>query len=86
MPNKKGTTSASRKKTIGSKPLVTKSILMGELVEKFPIAMDVLAAYGFHCVGCMFSPYESLEAGAAVHGLPLERVIKDINAAIKKKK
>jgi hypothetical protein len=31
----------------------------------------------------MISPYESLEAGAAVHGIPLNRVLKEINESIK---
>ena len=71
-----------RKKTERLSP-VTKDILMGELVDKYPQASEILMKYGFHCLGCMISPYESLEAGAAVHGIPLNRVLKEINESIK---
>jgi len=71
-----------RKKTERLSP-VTKDILMGELVDKYPQASEILMKYGFHCLGCMISPYESLEAGAAVHGIPLEKVLKEINQSIK---
>ena len=62
---------------------VTKDILMGELVDKYPQATEILMKYGFHCIGCMISPYESLEAGAAVHGIPLNKVLKEINQSLK---
>ncbi len=72
----------ARQKTKKLTP-VTKDILMGELVNKYPQATEILMKYGFHCIGCMVSPYESLEAGAAVHGIPLEKVLKEINQSIK---
>lgn len=34
-----------------------------------PGAADVLAAYGLHCVGCAYSEFDTLEAGASAHGL-----------------
>jgi len=67
-----------------AKPKVTKDILMGELVSQYPQSTEILMKYGFHCIGCMISPYESLESGAAVHGIPLEKVLKEINDTVKK--
>jgi hybrid cluster-associated redox disulfide protein len=72
----------TRQKAKKSTP-VTKDILMGELVDKYPQATEILMKYGFHCIGCMISPYESLEAGAAVHGIPLNKVLKEINQSLK---
>lgn len=66
-------------------PIVTKDILMGELVSKYPQATEILTKYGFHCIGCMISPYESLESGAAVHGIPVNKVLREINKIIKNK-
>jgi hybrid cluster-associated redox disulfide protein len=67
-----------------TKQKVTKDILMGELISTYPQSSEILMKYGFHCIGCMISPYESLEAGAAVHGIPLEKVLKEINESISK--
>ncbi|MCH7492041.1 DUF1858 domain-containing protein [Patescibacteria group bacterium] len=58
---------------------ITKDILMGELVNEYPKSMDILMKYGFHCVGCAMSPYEPLESGAVVHGIPLEPLLKELN-------
>ena len=66
------------------KQTITKDILMGELINKHPQVSEILANYGFHCIGCMVSPYESLEAGAAVHGIPLGKLLAEINKSIKK--
>lgn len=55
---------------------------MGELISKYPQVTEILMKHGFHCIGCSVSPYESLEAGAAVHGIPLDKVLKEINQSI----
>lgn len=64
------------------KPAITADMLMGDIVSQYPIAAEILTRYGFHCIGCMISPYESLEAGAAVHGIPVDPLIKELNEAI----
>ena len=80
---------AAKKKAVASKKaagLITKDMLMGEILEKHPEAAEVLVQYGFHCIGCMISPYETLEAGAAVHGVPLESVLDDLNTVARQSK
>lgn len=62
--------------------VVTKDTLMGDLMERYPAAVEVLMKYGVRCIGCAVSPYESLESGAAAHGLPLTKVLKEINQII----
>ena len=63
--------------------LIKKNILIGELIEKFPKAADVLVnKYGFHCVGCMAAGGETLEEGAMVHGFSQKEIkllIEDLN-------
>lgn len=65
------------------KPLITGDILMGELIARYPQVTGLLLERGFHCIGCAISPYESLEAGTAVHGLELEALLKDINRLVR---
>lgn len=81
MPPRKKNLSTAKKKTPHQ---VTKDILIGELISQYPQSTEILMKYGFHCIGCMISPYESLESGAAVHGIPLEKVLKEINDTVKK--
>ncbi len=71
---------ATKKKA--TQEAITPDMLMGDIVSQYPIATEILTRYGFHCIGCMISPYESLEAGAAVHGIPIDPLIKELNEAI----
>ncbi|MFA6098089.1 MAG: DUF1858 domain-containing protein [Patescibacteria group bacterium] len=79
MPGKKNKTT---KKSPKSKK-ISKNILIGELLEKYPKSFEILSKHGFHCIGCSVSPYESLAAGAAVHGIPVEPLIEELNKSIK---
>jgi hybrid cluster-associated redox disulfide protein len=48
---------------------ITRATPIGELVMNHPVAAAVLLEHGFHCIGCSLSAYETLEQGAAVHGM-----------------
>lgn len=63
-------------------PAITSDMLMGDIVQQYPQVTEILVRYGFHCIGCMISPYESLESGAAVHGIPIEPLLDELNAAV----
>ena len=62
--------------------LITKDMLMSDVIEKHPEVAPILMGYGLHCVGCHFSSFDTVEAGAKVHGFSdedLELMLKDIN-------
>lgn len=56
------------------------------LVEEYPEIVDVLQEeYGFHCVNCMFSEFDTLEEGAAIHsiqGEDFEEMVKHLEEII----
>lgn len=81
MPIKKARKRSLAKK-IKKKPKITGDILIVDLVSKHPEVSGVLMKYGFHCIGCIMSPYETLEIGAKVHRIPLEPLLRDINKVI----
>lgn len=41
---------------------------IGEVVEKYPNAADLMSEFGLHCTGCHSNPYETIEAGVKGHG------------------
>lgn len=62
------------------KNLITKDMVIGQFAEQYPILVDVLIEdYGFHCVGCGMSGLETLEQGAAVHGMTNKEIKEMIN-------
>jgi hydroxylamine reductase len=84
-PNKKITKTKSVKK---AKQLITKKMLIGEIVQKHPETMTIMFEYGLHCIGCHVSAYESLEQGCLVHGLTKKQVdemVEKMNKLVSKK-
>lgn len=71
-----------------SKPEITKDIIISDLVQHYPDVVDMLIVeYGFHCVQCIISGYETLEQGAEVHGIvndDFEDMLKDIEHIVNK--
>ena len=67
-------------------PKITRDIMIGELVMNYPAAVEVLFSYGFHCIGCGLSAYETLGQGAAAHGFDeatVDELIEKIKKAVK---
>ena len=62
--------------------VVTGETLIGEIVTLYPEATEILLSIGMHCLGCPASRAESLSEACAVHGLPAQLVVDDINEKI----
>lgn len=61
--------------------MVTKDMLIGEIIqmnEKYP---EILLGAGMHCLGCPASAGESLEEACAVHGIDVEELLVRLNNA-----
>ena len=64
------------------KKLITKDMLLDDIVIKYPETAVILMGYGLHCIGCIISGFETLEQGAKTHGLTEEEIklmLKDVN-------
>lgn len=61
---------------------ITKEMGILEIVQKYPQSLEVFAKYGLGCIGCAAARFENLEAGAKVHGVDPDEMVKEINALI----
>lgn len=61
---------------------VTKEMSIIEIVQNYPEALPIFAKYGLGCIGCAAARFENLEAGAKVHGVDPEQMVKEINELI----
>jgi hybrid cluster-associated redox disulfide protein len=52
-----------------------------ELVERLPIAAEVMQAFGLGCSGCGVSAAETIEQGALAHGLRVEPIVAALQQA-----
>ena len=62
--------------------MITKDTGIIEAVQNHPEILQVFAEYGRGCVGCMAARFETLEQGAAAHGIDIEALVADLNKAI----
>jgi len=59
---------------------VTKDMLIGDILKKYPDTAPILMEVGMHCLGCPSSQMESLEDACNVHGIDPVQVGNKINA------
>lgn len=74
------------KKKILVAPAVTKTMTFGEILNRYPEAGRIIMSRGLHCIGCGMAFQETLEQGALMHGINPDKLVKDINKEIGKKK
>lgn len=61
---------------------ITKKMGIIEIVQKYPATFAVFQNYGMGCLGCMAAEFENLEQGALAHGIDVDALVKDLNAAV----
>lgn len=59
---------------------ITKDMIIEEILEKKEGAANILMANGMGCLGCPSAQSESLAEAADIHGLDIEKLIKELNA------
>ena len=64
------------------KNYITRETVIGEIVNEYPEAAEILLGIGMHCLGCPAAQAETLEEACAVHGVDADEVAEAINAKI----
>jgi len=58
---------------------VTKSTMIGELLQIDQNIAPILLNIGMHCLGCPSSQMETIEEAAMVHGIEPDALVNEIN-------
>ncbi len=61
---------------------ITKDMTFKEVLEMGPETVRVFIKYNMGCVGCAAAKFESIEQGAKAHGISLDDLLRDLNAAL----
>jgi hybrid cluster-associated redox disulfide protein len=72
-----------RKHVTKKKLLITKEMTIGEIIEKYPKAAQILLEEGLMCVSCGMAQMETLEQGALSHNLDVNKLLKALNNSLK---
>lgn len=59
--------------------MITKEMMIGEILQVKEDAAMILMSNGMGCVGCPSSQMESLEQAAMVHGMDVNNLLADLN-------
>ena len=68
---------------------ISKQMLIGEVLNKYPDCAMVMMNSGLHCVGCHVAVSESIEDGARAHGMSdeqIEKMVEDMNKTAEQSK
>lgn len=61
---------------------VTKSSIIGDVLDAYPHTAEIFLAMGMHCLGCPASRGESIEEACMVHGENADELVAKINEVI----
>ena len=65
--------------------MITKDMIIGECIAKYPATAEYLLEIGFHCIGCFAANFETIEQGLKAHGKSdkeIKQIIKNLNKII----
>lgn len=59
---------------------ITGDTIIADILKINPKAAPILMGKGMHCLGCSIASGETLAQACEVHGLPLDELLKELNA------
>jgi len=62
--------------------MISRHMLIEEIVRNHPETIPVFEQHGFGCLGCRAALFENIEQGAKAHGIDVEAFIASLNNAI----
>ncbi len=62
--------------------VITKDMLVSDIVRQWPETIEVFLKHGLMCFGCAAARFENLEQGAMAHGIDVDAMLTDLNAAV----
>lgn len=60
--------------------MITKDMLIGDILKQKPEAAGILMQFGMGCIGCPASQMETLEQAAQVHGMDADAILEALNS------
>ena len=61
---------------------ITREMPITDIVQSHPTTAEVFLRHGLMCFGCPVARFENLEQGALAHGIDVDALLEDLNAAV----
>ncbi len=62
--------------------MITKDMIIGEVINEHPELVRAFFANGMMCIGCPASQGESIEQASMVHGIDTDQLVNALNEAL----
>ena len=62
--------------------VITPDMPIGDVIQNYPAAVEVFFRHGLGCIGCAAARFENISQGAMAHGIDINTLMKDLNAAV----
>lgn len=62
--------------------VITRDMKIGEICRSYPEAVSVFRRFGLECLDCQIAELESLEHGAGVHKIDIDKLLEELNRAV----
>lgn len=59
--------------------MITKDSKIIDVIQEYPEAASVFERFGMGCVGCMGMISETIENGAKMHRISIEKLLSELN-------
>ena len=63
---------------------ITKSTIIGDILDIAPQTAPIFVAIGMHCLGCPSARAETVEEACMVHGIDVDKLLEIVNEAANK--
>jgi hybrid cluster-associated redox disulfide protein len=61
---------------------ITADMNIQEVIEKHPEVVAIFQKYNMGCIGCIAASFEKISDIATVHGIDVEKFVKELNEAV----
>ena len=59
--------------------MINKSMTIGDIIRSHPSTIQVFAAHNLDCYECQIADLETLEQGAGVHNVSVDKLLDELN-------
>lgn len=59
--------------------MISKDMIIGDIIRQYPHTVSIFARYGLECYECQIADLETLEHGAGIHQIDIERLLQELN-------
>ncbi len=63
--------------------MITRDMTIEDVIRQHPETIPVFRKFGLECMECQIAAFEAVEHGAGVHHVDIEKLLEELNEAVK---